>query len=1005
MSQEVSIKLKADTREAVKSVKDLERQVSGLERVSQKGEGNKSFLSQDDVKQFRRMSQESERIYREFFDKLNRIQRDIDKKKRDLEAATTRNAGSSTTDALQRDIRELEARRNMVSSQRDAVTNLYNRGQQSQQQINNMNTPGAFSSMMLGGGRNLIAAMGLTMAVGQLARFINDGARQVKADEKTMSTLGQRTGYVGNYHQGRKDAQEVGLRNGNAYNAIDTMGVADSYTSLAGFKSNQEMWSRTSEIQSASRILGVDANELSSTYGNLNKMGALNDSASFKQFKESMIGAIKETGMAGRDREFIKAAEGLATQVGEGQMSLSNAELKNIIGLQTAIGSSGEKGLQGEKGANVLGKLDAGVKGGNASVDALLGWGTEFQGVSGRAELERLKAKGIGSREVQEKLAKALPNIAGGDKDYQALYLKDNFGLSMEEADAMVKKFASGEFLGGKGKLSKAEEEAKATAESRSKAWQDSKSQRDQENDARWNNTKKWGGEKWRDMWEGGKELFLSQPEALQWTEMGAAAVGGGILGGKAMGGLSRLFSGSVGGAGGAAGGGMMSKASGWMKGAGGKLLGPLGAALSMKSAGDFGSWLGDKTFGTTKGAPKSGWNPFKTEEYTETTQGWLSKGWDFVTPWDTDWEKHKKGIKDIDADNPFLKDKKEKKSGSVVSEAKAAAKEDARSQALALAKEKEILDRRKSVNADQHTVLDKERKNLDDMKNMVGSESGSSGNSSGGGFFSKLFGGIKSFFGGETAYAAGNGGGGGGQSYASNYTAVGKNSDFMNQNLKQQSNMTAEDINKWIASKAPKDSLLQGKGDVFMKAAQESGLDPRYLVAHAAHETGWGTSNIAKKKSNFYGIGAFDATPYASAYGYNNTDAGIVEGAKWIAKNYTDKGQDTLGKMRNNGGKHEYATDPLWDDKIAGIMAGAPVGSGGAKKTAWTNQTSSVMSTAATSSAGGRQVIDVNVSGKIDGLTKENNNKVTEALVAGLNGNSINLMYETRRGVGGNKA
>ncbi|WAB24960.1 amidase activity protein [Lysinibacillus phage vB_LfM_LysYB1] len=998
MSQEVSIKLKADTREAVKSVKDLERQVSGLERVSQKGEGNKSFLSQDDVKQFRRMSQESERIYREFFDKLNRIQRDIDKKKRDLEAATTRNAGSSTTDAIQRDIRELEARRNMVSSQRDAVTDLYNRGQQSQQQINNMNTPGAFSSMMLGGGRNLIAAMGLTMAVGQLARFINDGARQVKADEKTMSTLGQRTGYVGNYHQGRKDAQEVGLRNGNAYNAIDTMGVADNYTSLAGFKSNQEMWNRTSEIQSASRILGVDANELSSTYGNLNKMGTLNDATSFKQFKESMIGAIKETGMAGRDREFIKAAEGLAVQVGEGQMSLSNSELKNIIGLQTAIGSSNEKGLQGEKGANVLGKLDAGVKGGNAAVDAILGWGTEFQGVSGRADLERLKAKGIGSREVQEKLAKQLPKIAGGNKDYQALFLQDNFGLSIEEADAMVKKFASGEFLGGKDKLSKAEEEAKKTAKDRSQAWQDSKSQRDQENDARWQNTKKWGGEKWRDIWEGGKEAFLSQPEALQWTEMGAAAIGGGILGGKAMGGLSRLLSGKVGAGGATKGAGMFSKAWGGLKSGGGKLLGPIGAALTMKSAGDLGSWLGDKTFGTTKGAPK---DALRGTKYEETTQGWLSKGWDAVTPWDTAWEKHKKGIKDIDSDNPFLKDKK---SSSTVSEAKAAAKEDARSQTLALAKEKEILDRRKSVNADQHTVLDKERKNLDDMKNMVGSESGST-NSSGGGFFSKLFGGIKSFFGGETAYAAGNDDGNKGTSYASNYTAVGKNANFMNQNLKQQSNMTAEDINKWIASKAPKDSLLQGKGDVFMKAAMESGLDPRYLVAHAAHETGWGTSNIAKKKSNFYGIGAFDATPYASSYGYNNTDAGIIEGAKWISKNYADKGQNTLAKMRNNGGKHEYATDPLWDDKIAGIMAGAPVGSGATKKTAWTNQTSSVMSMAATSSAGGRQVIDVNVSGKIDGLTKENNNKVAEALVAGLNGNSINLMYETRRGVGGNKS
>ena len=203
---------------------------------------------------------------------------------------------------------------------------------------------------------------------------------------------------------------------------------------------------------------------------------------------------------------------------------------------------------------------------------------------------------------------------------------------------------------------------------------------------------------------------------------------------------------------------------------------------------------------------------------------------------------------------------------------------------------------------------------------------------------------------------------------------AKGNYAEIRNMSLKGQANLTADDINRWIASKAPPGSVMLGKGEVFLRAAQESGLDVRYLVAHAAHETAWGTSNIAKKKGNMYGIGAFDASPFKSAYGYDSVDAGIIEGAKWIAKNYVNKGQDTLYKMRPNDGKHEYATDPLWDEKIARIMAGAP-------KTS---------------------TLNVKVSGSIGGLTAENNAMVANALVGAFQSNAIDLAYEFRQGIGG---
>lgn len=141
----------------------------------------------------------------------------------------------------------------------------------------------------------------------------------------------------------------------------------------------------------------------------------------------------------------------------------------------------------------------------------------------------------------------------------------------------------------------------------------------------------------------------------------------------------------------------------------------------------------------------------------------------------------------------------------------------------------------------------------------------------------------------------------------------------------------TEQELNDWIKSKNAS-SPFNGHADIFIEAAKQSGLDPRYIVAHAALESGWGTSKIAQDKNNYFGIGAFDSSPYASAYKFGSgLAAGIIGGANWIAENYYNSKyqQKTLRQMRWNNGVHQYATDSGWDTKIAQIMSGAPGGSG----------------------------------------------------------------------------
>lgn len=150
--------------------------------------------------------------------------------------------------------------------------------------------------------------------------------------------------------------------------------------------------------------------------------------------------------------------------------------------------------------------------------------------------------------------------------------------------------------------------------------------------------------------------------------------------------------------------------------------------------------------------------------------------------------------------------------------------------------------------------------------------------------------------------------------------------SNFANKELTKYPIMTIDEMNAWIEERAPKNSPFIGKGKEFLEASKETDLDPRYLVAHAALESSWGTSKIAMDKNNYYGIGAYNASPYQSAKTFASSKSGILEGAKWIKTNYTDQGQNTLYKMLY--GKKTYCTlndgttpDDSWMYKIVDII------------------------------------------------------------------------------------
>ncbi|MFT8317804.1 MAG: SH3 domain-containing protein [Sporolactobacillus sp.] len=167
---------------------------------------------------------------------------------------------------------------------------------------------------------------------------------------------------------------------------------------------------------------------------------------------------------------------------------------------------------------------------------------------------------------------------------------------------------------------------------------------------------------------------------------------------------------------------------------------------------------------------------------------------------------------------------------------------------------------------------------------------------------------------------------------------------------LSSLANVSASDINKALQGRG----ILSGCGQAFIDAANATGVNEVYLVAHALLETGNGTSTLAKgvtvngeKVYNMFGIGAVDNNPLgggsqtAYANGWTTPAAAIKGGAEWIATHYVYNSaynQDTLYKMRWNpqalvagNAAHQYATDVAWAvsqtsmiSSIYGMISGA---------------------------------------------------------------------------------
>lgn len=144
------------------------------------------------------------------------------------------------------------------------------------------------------------------------------------------------------------------------------------------------------------------------------------------------------------------------------------------------------------------------------------------------------------------------------------------------------------------------------------------------------------------------------------------------------------------------------------------------------------------------------------------------------------------------------------------------------------------------------------------------------------------------------------------------------KSRDLTKINLRTPSGLTYEDLNLLL-----KGTGLEGLGKGFIEAETNHNVNAYYLVAHAAWESGWGKSNLARDKNNLYGFTAYDGNAYHDAMSFKTKEECINVVAKYISEHYLDEDGKYYNGPTLKGINKRYATDKNWAPGIGEVIKG----------------------------------------------------------------------------------
>lgn len=497
-TNDVRIRVSTDTNEAVRQLRQMEKQVDKLGDLADQGERQqRGFLTRRQVALYQKLLKEMEQSHTAHVQKLSKAEQELARTKdsiyikraRELEEeikkreSLLRHAeggnrwGEQSSPIVQEfhRIKLDEARSNM-----DSVTNSdgYKQAIQAthsledeivklREVVDHMSSErgrGDYHSQRVGELRERTYATDMAEGISDLlkyaaplgmfgyASYAIHGTSTLREQERSAWNVSQKMGSFDSVEQHdeflRGSIKDAGRTNGYDANAsATTMGIM-----LQG-GTKGDLRARTNDLdalQKFARANAMDVNEVAIAGSDLQKIGALNE-GNLQKFTEMLAGAITKSNMNGREEELLRSTSNLAQTVSSGLSELSGARLAELMGIQTQL-SEAIPTLSGDKGVQMLSSMDSAIKGGGNPFDLIMGKGIlpEFSGVKGVYNLQMMKEQGLTSQNLKY-MFQGLDRFYGeGQHEVKAMTAQQNFGLSIETYNKLVNSGLADQFKQGK---------------------------------------------------------------------------------------------------------------------------------------------------------------------------------------------------------------------------------------------------------------------------------------------------------------------------------------------------------------------------------------------------------------------------------------------------------------------------------------------------------------------------------------------------------------------------
>lgn len=134
-------------------------------------------------------------------------------------------------------------------------------------------------------------------------------------------------------------------------------------------------------------------------------------------------------------------------------------------------------------------------------------------------------------------------------------------------------------------------------------------------------------------------------------------------------------------------------------------------------------------------------------------------------------------------------------------------------------------------------------------------------------------------------------------------------------EDMRKPSGISEEQLNNVL-----KNTDLEGLAKYYLQAERDYGINAKFLASISIHESGWGSSNIAKTKNNLFGFQAYTHDT-SQAKVYTSYSESILHAGKYIAENYLHENGKHFNGYTIESVQEKYCASTTWARKVRAIM------------------------------------------------------------------------------------